>query len=136
MKRFAFAPLFLLATACAATPDVPGAVEAPVEQAAESAVALGESAAVAGLVLTPARILSDSRCPINARCVHAGEIIVETRIEGPGWRETLPLRLDDPESVGGYSITLISAQPGLMAGERLPAPQDYRFAFAGLPPPG
>jgi hypothetical protein len=133
MKRFApllLAPLAL--AACATVPNAPIVDGGPV-QPEGSMVALGQPVAMADIVMTPRRVLEDSRCPINARCIRAGEIIVETRVDGAGWRETLPLTLGESETVRGYAIRLVSAEPGRMAGEDEPSPQDYRFAFEGAP---
>ena len=98
-----------------------------------SAVALGQPVATAGVVLTPMEVTEDSRCPINARCVWAGEIIVKTRVNGAGWRETVLLKLGEPDSVRGYILNLTSAEPGQIAGQETD-PANYRFTFEGWPP--
>ncbi|MFC3097659.1 hypothetical protein [Alteraurantiacibacter palmitatis] len=120
----------LLIAGCATTPIVDAGPPLP----AGSAVALGEAVSVANIALTPMRVTEDSRCPINARCVWAGRIVVETRVDGPGWRETVPLTLGEPAGVRGYILNLISAEPGQLAGGPAPKPADYRFAFEGWPP--
>ena len=57
-----------------------------------SAVAPGHPVAVADLIITPLSVVEDSRCPINARCVWAGRIVVETQVDGAGWQDVLPTR--------------------------------------------
>jgi hypothetical protein len=99
-----------------------------------SVAALGEPVKVADVVLTPIRVTEDSRCPINARCVWAGRVTVETRVDGAGWRETVPMTLGEPEGVRGYVLNLISAEPGKMAGAPDVKPEDYRFAYEGNSP--
>lgn len=99
-----------------------------------SVVALGEPVKVADVVLTPIRVTEDSRCPINARCVWAGRITVETRVDGAGWRETVPMTLGEPGGVRGYILNLVSAEPGKMAGGPDTKPGDYRFAYEGNSP--
>ena len=39
---------------------------------------LGETAAVAGLTIRPLRVVEDSRCQINARCVWADRVVLRT----------------------------------------------------------
>jgi hypothetical protein len=117
-----------LLAACATSPP------APATAPEGTVVALGHPVAVADLVLTPMRVTEDSRCPINARCVWAGRITVETRVDGPGWRETLPMTLGEPAGTHGYMLNLISAEPGRMAGAEQRQPQDYRFAYEGNSP--
>lgn len=107
---------------------------APATAPEGSVVALGQPVAVANVVLTPMRVTEDSRCPINARCVWAGRITVETRVDGPGWRKTLPMTLGEPAGTHGYVLNLVSAEPGRMAGAEQTRPLDYRFAYEGNPP--
>ena len=94
-------------------------------------MALGKPVMVTDVVLTPMRVTEDSRCPINARCIHAGQIVVETRVDGAGWRETVPMTLGEPVGVRGYILNLISAEPGKMAGGPDVKPADYRFSYEG-----
>ncbi|MEO5705673.1 MAG: hypothetical protein ABIT10_05950 [Alteraurantiacibacter sp.] len=117
-----------LLAACATTPLARDAAPEG------SLVALGQPVAVANVVLTPMRVTEDSRCPINARCVWAGRITVETRVDGIGWRETLPMTLGEPAGTHGYVLNLVSAEPGRMAGEEQARPLAYRFAYEGNPP--
>lgn len=129
MKTFSL-PLFALPllAACATSPLAdPAAPEG-------SMVALGHPVAVADVVLTPMRVTEDSRCPINARCVWAGRITVETRVDGPGWRETLPMTLGEPAGTRGHVLSLVSAEPGRMAGAGQTQPLDYRFGYEGNSP--
>ena len=114
---------FLLA-ACATT-SMADSAPAPLG----TPVALGQSVSLGELVLTPSKVVTDSRCPINARCVWAGELIVSTRIDGPGWRETAELKLGEPKAVHGANVMLSSGEPGRMAGAAETAPREYRFTF-------
>ncbi|MES2698955.1 MAG: hypothetical protein V4647_05035 [Pseudomonadota bacterium] len=115
-------------TACATVPNVADV------RPAGSEVTFGEAVAVADLALTPIRVTEDSRCPINARCVWAGRIVVETRVDGPGWRATLPMTLGEPAGTHGYVLNLVSAEPGRMAGVDADKPLAYRFSYEGNSP--
>ncbi len=101
-----------------------------------SLVALGHPVAVADLTLTPRRVTEDSRCPMNARCVWAGRIVVETQIDGTDWQEVVPLTLGERSAVRGYFFEMVSAEPSRMAGSGTDPlqPEDYRFAFEGSAP--
>lgn len=125
-----FAPALLLASlaACAVIPDAPRPESVAVPQG--SAVALGQAVQVGPVVATPMEVVEDSRCPINARCVWAGRLVVKTRIDGAGWRDTADLTLGEPWSTHGVMLALVSGEPGREAGagkETLPA--DYRFVY-------
>lgn len=115
--------LALPLAACATTPDRIAAAEG-------SAVKLGQPVALAGLTLTPMTVVEDSRCPINARCVWAGRIVVTTSVDGAGWSENANLILGEPQQVRGTRVALVSAEPGRMAGQDT-AMDDYRFVFEG-----
>lgn len=132
MKHIAriLTPLALLTAlgACTIIPAGTGVESASLPQG--SVAALGQSVQVGALVVTPQSVVEDSRCPINARCVWAGRLIVKTRIDGKGWRETADLTLGEPYATHGTALALTSGEPGRMAGEgRETKPGDYRFGF-------
>lgn len=81
-----------------------------------------------GLIATPIRLTEDSRCPENARCVHAGRAVLETRLDGIGWRQTVALELGEPYSIKGQTVRLVSVQPERQAERQIPV-AEYRFAF-------
>lgn len=110
--------LALLLAACATLPAPAG-----------PSAALGQQAYVDGVKVTPLQVLEDSRCPINARCVWAGRIIVRAAVAGGSWRRTLDLELAQPQPVADGQLTLIAAEPGKMAGAETD-PRAYRFTFA------
>lgn len=115
---------------CATVPPSSPIVDSDREIAARGAlVAFNQPVWVSnGLVVTPKRLTEDSRCPINARCVHAGRAVLETRLDGIGWRQTVELELGEPYTVRGQTVTLVSVQPGKQAGQQVQV-ADYRFAF-------
>lgn len=124
------APALLLAglSACAVIPDAPRPESVAVPQG--SAVALGQAVQVGSVVATPMEVVEDSRCPINARCIWAGRLVVKTRIDGPGWRDTADLTLGEPWSTHGLVLALTSGEPGKMAGEGQETPKEaYRFTY-------
>ena len=82
------------------------------------------------LVATPMRLIEDSRCPENARCIHAGRAVLETRIDGVGWRQTVQLELGKPHTVRDRRITLVSVQPEKQPERQTPMGA-YRFGFEG-----
>ena len=90
--------------------------------------AIGETVRVGSLTATPVRLVEDSRCPLTAQCVQAGRLIVSTYLEGEGWRETVPLTLGEPHTVGGSTITLVSGRPEKWNERRRPR-NEYRFVF-------
>ena len=118
---FPFAALAL--AACATLP-----ASAPVRS--DGFAHLGEATRVGTLVATPRAVVEDSRCPINARCVWAGRLVLSTLVVGQGWAETRNLTLGERAQLRGTSIALTSAEPGKMAGAEAPA-APLLFGFEG-----
>ena len=108
-------------TACASLPT-----GAPMRT--DGLARIGQSTRVGAMIVTPQAIVEDSRCPINARCVWAGRLVLATRISGAGWRETASLTLGEPYSTHGSGLALVSAEPGKMAGSP-PSPPASLFGF-------
>ncbi|MCB2066740.1 MAG: hypothetical protein KDE15_08900 [Erythrobacter sp.] len=126
------APLLVLAalaaSGCAAIPTTP-VIDGGPAAVAGSLVRLGQPVWIsAQLVATPMEVHEDSRCPMNARCVWAGRVVVLTRIDGAGWRETAYLTLGEPHQTHGTTITLSTTEPGRMTGSEI-APSQYRFGY-------
>lgn len=113
-------------TGCTIIPDAPVVSGTPVPQG--TPVALGQAVRLGPIVATPVKIVEDSRCPINARCVWAGRLIVETRIDGAGWRDTADLTLGETYSAHELVIALTSGEPGRTTQSEI-EPGDYRFTY-------
>lgn len=112
--------------ACAVIPDAPIVTGTPLPEG--SSVALMQPVQVGEIVVTPREVVEDSRCPINARCAWAGRLIVRTRIDGAGWRETADITLGETFGTHDFIVALTSAEPGLVAGQETP-PDAYRFTY-------
>ncbi|HYJ52453.1 MAG TPA: hypothetical protein VEW04_04715 [Allosphingosinicella sp.] len=114
--------IFLAAAALAACATVPAAEAGPT-------AALGQFAQVEGLSIRPLRVVEDSRCPINARCVWAGRMILHVEVTSGGGRAPYDLTLGEPIAYGGGRLALVAAEPGREAGHETD-PSAYRFTFA------
>jgi hypothetical protein len=114
----------LALTACSTLPAAP-------PPRTDAHARLGEATRVGTLVVMPRAVIEDSRCPINARCVWAGRLVVQALVRGQGWAETRNLMLGQPAAMHGTTIALTSAEPGKMAGvSPLPA-VPMTFGFEG-----
>ena len=125
MTLNAFFPLVgLVALAgCTIIPDA----SAPVRPEG-STVALGQSVSVGPLVATPLEVVEDSRCPMNARCIWAGQAIVTTQFSNGAQSYTADLTLGEPAQVLGQSVRLASIAPEQVTNITL-TPADYRFTY-------
>lgn len=91
---------------------------------------LGQTVAVDGPKVTPLAVLEDSRCPMNARCVWAGQVRLKARVHlGTGDRD-LELTSGKPIPVADGTLELVEVRPDRVAGEGQSLdPEDYRFGF-------
>lgn len=132
IRLLAPALLAALLGACTIIPDPARPAALPRQGATlpppGSAVALGQPVTVGSLVTTPLEVVEDSRCPVNARCVWPGRLVVRTRIAGQGWNQTSDLVLGEPYPTRGGTLALVSGNPSPEAGT--PTPKEaYRFAY-------
>ena len=115
MKRALTLLAPLLLAACATAPMMPPP-QPPSVISASATVPLGDRATLDGLTITPLKLVEDSRCPINARCVWAGRLILRTVFGAGGSNETRDFTLGTAQAVPGGSLTLVGAEPGKLAG--------------------
>ena len=110
---------------------IPGGGQVPSTPAGPGyQVGIDRPVQVGSVVVTPKRLVEDSRCPANARCVWAGRVVLRTQIDGDGWRDTANLTLGEPYGTHDMTVTLVSATPERTTDEE-PDQSRYRFAFEG-----
>ncbi len=88
----------------------------------------GETVRVGGPSVRPVKLLEDSRCPENARCVWAGRVVLRAVVTFGGQAREMDLTLGQAVQVADGSLTLVSALPEKSANSAA-APRDYRFVF-------
>lgn len=94
-----------------------------------SDVRLGQTAYVDGPKIKPVKVLEDSRCPMNARCVWAGRVRLKVLWVRPSGNQEIELTLGEPKPLADGALTLTSVRPDKST-DRTIAPKDYRFSFS------
>lgn len=94
----------------------------------EGPARLGQTVYVDGPHVTPIKVIEDSRCPINARCVWAGRVVLRVKVTGGAWQRTIDLTMGEPVQVADGGLTLVSVTPDKRTDLAI-KPRDYRFAF-------
>jgi hypothetical protein len=118
-----FASIALTASLLSGCVTVP-----PIAEDGSTEVRLGQRANLGGPRVTPLRVLEDSRCPMEARCVWAGRVRLEVRIELGSGTTVRELASDQPLQIADGQLELLGTMPPTST-QRTIAPQDYRFAL-------
>lgn len=121
IKTFACVAILFGTAACAA---IPPANSDGID------VAFGQTAYLGGSRIRPVKLLEDSRCPMNARCIWAGEVrVLVAWVTADGERK-VELTLGKPVPLADGSLSLTAVTPAKIAGEGNGIlPSDYRFSF-------
>lgn len=92
--------------------------------------ALGQTVPVGRSQVTPVKILEDSRCPANARCVWAGQVRLRIRLHVGAGMRTMEITSGKPVRIPGGTLKLDEIRPDKMSGHNgAIRPMDYRFGF-------
>jgi hypothetical protein len=89
-------------------------------------LAPGQSNSVGSVTVKLIGVTEDTRCPLNALCIQAGDAFVALEVSAPGTRRSLELQLLNPanrstqlrgytievDEVSPYPYTLVPTQPG------------------------
>lgn len=114
--------LFALLTLASLT----GCATSPVSERSDGFAMIGQTTRVAAVKIRPESVVEDSRCPMNARCVWAGQVVVDTTVMRGGTAERRQFTLGEPADDG---LMLDTVEPGKMTGTPL-KPSDYTFHFS------
>jgi len=130
--RILLAGVSLLLTACAVAP----AARPPVRPGEEFTLALGESVGIAqkGIVLEFERVIDDSRCPMNARCIWEGNarIVISSGGAAAGLHElNTSTRFDTRTHIADFVLELRRLEPDRLAGA--PTKGYVATLFIGVP---
>ena len=123
MRRSFLGIWLLTATACAGnSPAAPTPVDRSIILAPGQSIELTSDLSV-GFVA----VLGDSRCPINATCVHAGDATVRLTVTSSTARsdQDLHTAILTPVMFDGLALRLLELQPYPFGG-RPTDPDDYR----------
>jgi hypothetical protein len=115
--RFLLACCLLLLTACAAPP----LSRPPVKMGEEFTLALGESVAMEqkGVLVSFGKVIEDSRCPMNARCIWEGNARIEIRARGSAsarYEINTSTRFNTSAKIANFVLELRRLEPDRMAG--------------------
>jgi hypothetical protein len=130
--RIAFAAGLLLLSACAVAPPSRPSVRA----GEEFRLALGESAAIEqkGITLKFEKVIEDSRCPMNARCIWEGNarIAIATSDRASRRHElNTSTRFNTREKIADFVLELRRLEPDRVAGA--PTKGYVATLFVGVP---
>ncbi|MCJ2186447.1 hypothetical protein [Novosphingobium beihaiensis] len=93
--------------------------------------ALGQTVQVDGPQVTPLKVLEDSRCPANARCVWAGQVRLRIRVRTGSGHRDMEIISGKPVHIADGTLELAQVRPDKLTNRNDGAikPGDYRFGF-------
>lgn len=109
--------------ALAACAEVPPPVPATVT------TRIGAWSRVATLRIRADKVVEDSRCPMNARCVWAGRATVRITLRDGTRPRQVDVSLGESVPVAGGNLALVSVTPERIAGAQPKRRAPYRFTF-------
>jgi hypothetical protein len=89
---------------------------------------IGQTVNVGGPKVTPLKVLEDSRCPMESRCIWAGRVRLEVRIDLGSGSHIRELASDKPIQVADGTLELQGVMPPRSTQHSI-APRDYRFTL-------
>jgi hypothetical protein len=90
---------------------------------------IGQTAYVNGPKVTPLAVMEDSRCPMNARCIWAGQVRLTVRIDTGAGYQTREITSNKPIPVADGTLELVEVTPDRVAGGEPIRRRDYSFGF-------
>ena len=89
----------------------------------------GEATRAGRVVVEPRELIEDSRCPMNARCVWAGRVTIDTTVWVDRQKYPVKLTLGEPYPIAGGQLILDSVMPPRETQQGEIPREDYRFHF-------
>jgi len=102
-----------------------GTAVKPVPASGSMTLALGESASLDGIVVTPTKVVEDSRCPAGVYCIQAGTVRLEVSAQTPLGTVTRTVKLGDTVTLGSQKFTFSKVDP--LKTQTPIDPTKYRF---------
>jgi hypothetical protein len=65
----------------------------------------------AGFTVTLDQVTSDSRCPADVQCFHAGWADIELSVVGPSYKDIQDVRLGQSITIGGWDVAFLGLSP-------------------------
>jgi hypothetical protein len=105
-----------------------GCVTPQINEDGSTEARLGQRVDLGGPKVTVLKVLEDSRCPMEARCVWAGQVRAEVRIELGSGTTVRELISNTPLPVADGALELLGVMPPRSTQTTI-QPRDYRFAL-------
>lgn len=90
---------------------------------------LGEATRAGRVTVRPDTLVEDSRCPMNARCVWAGRVGIDSTVWVDKQKYPARLTLGEPFPIAGGQLVLDAAEPSRTTQQGDIPAAEYRFHF-------
>lgn len=107
----------------------PGGAQGPAAGTSVTVEALlGQSVEALGEIITPKKVIEDSRCASDVQCIWAGTVRVDGTVRGGMGEGTLTFELDKMNTTEVNEITLVDVKPYPLSTHEIRA-DEYIFTF-------
>lgn len=89
---------------------------------------IGQAASALGVTITPAKILEDSRCPVDVQCIWAGQVRLEAQVKNQSVEKKVEFKSGSPVAFENFEITLTEVRPEPRSQKKIET-ADYIFTF-------
>lgn len=90
----------------------------------------GERARTGEVLVRPDRLVEDSRCPMNARCVWAGRVVIDATVWADGARRLVRLESNKPLAMREGELSIAEIGPDSFMTNAKPRRAEYTFRFS------
>lgn len=94
----------------------------------ETVAVIGQRILNGGIYITPLQVISDSRCPVDAQCIWAGEILIKVKLEKGEIIKEVELKKGDSVVFEKNNVTFVSVTPENKTTLSI-SQKDYKFTF-------
>jgi len=95
--------------------------------------AIGEPFESGEATITALEVLEDSRCPVGAQCIQAGQVRIRALVSRGQREREIELTTGEPVEIVSGTLTLTQAWPEMSIEHPIGDAQAYRFHFTWVP---
>ena len=106
----------------------PSVSSSPTTSTERTTATLNQTIALQGIMITPMRVVQDSRCPVDVQCIQAGTVQLSVQLQQGNDVQVLTLTLGGKMEFAGKLVELVAVRPSPNSKKSILA-SEYQFDF-------